>query len=173
MEAQFQTPATQMKALIVDPMNQVPMDLLAKRSRLVIIDGLDECFPPESQNHILNILSSSLQDLKTLLYFLIASRPHNNIRDALCSDPFRSIIHTLPLEHCYMTTNPLKTFIVTLLQTLRKSESKINSFLHPGQKRAILKFSLRNHLASSYMPRQSSVTLHGVTTDMRKDSTLF
>ena len=99
-----QTPATQMKALIVDPINQVPMDRLAKHPRLVIINGLDECSPPESQNDILDILLASLQRLKTPLYLLIASRPHTNIRYAFSSTAFRSIIHTIPLEHDYQST---------------------------------------------------------------------
>jgi hypothetical protein len=114
-----QTPATQMKALIVDPMNQVPMDLLAKRSRLVIIDGLDECFPPESQDDILDILSTSLQDLKTPLYFLIASRPHTNIRYAFSSNAFRSIIHTLPLEHDYQSTKDIRHYLTSSFEEIR------------------------------------------------------
>ena len=114
-----QTPATQMKALIVDPMNKVPMDLLAKRSRLVIIDGLDECFPPESQDDILDILSTSLQHLNTPLYFLIASRPHTNIRYALSSDAFRSIIHTLPLEHDYQSTQDIRHYLTSSFEKIR------------------------------------------------------
>jgi hypothetical protein len=108
-----------MKALIVDPMNQVPMDLLAERSRLVIIDGLDECFPPESQNHILDILLTSLQDLNIPLYFLIASRPHTNIRYAFSSDAFRSIIHTLPLEHDYQSTEDIRQYLTSSFEEIR------------------------------------------------------
>jgi len=114
-----QTPATQMKALIIDPMNKVPMDLLANYPRLVIIDGLDECFPPESQNDILNVLSTSLQHLKTPLYFLIASRPHTNIRYAFNSNAFRSIIHTLPLEHDYQSTEDIRHFLTSSFEEIR------------------------------------------------------
>jgi hypothetical protein len=114
-----QTPATQMKALIVDPMNQVPMDRLAKHSRLVIIDGLDECFPPESQNDILNFLSTSLQHLNTPLYFLIASRPHTNIRYAFSSNAFRSIIHTLPLEHDYQSNEDIRHYLTSSFEEIR------------------------------------------------------
>ena len=114
-----QTPATQMKALIVNPMNQVPMDLLANRSRLVIIDGLDECFPPESQDDILDILSTSLRDLKTPLYFLIASRPHTNIRYAFSSNSFRYIIHTLPLEHDYQSIKDIRHYLTSSFKEIR------------------------------------------------------
>jgi len=113
------TPATQMKALIIDPMNKVAMDRLANYPRLVIIDGLDECFPPESQNDILNILSTSLRDSKTPLYFLIASRPHTNIRYAFSSNEFRSIIHTLPLEHDYQSTEDIRHYFTSSFEKIR------------------------------------------------------
>ena len=122
-----QTPATQMKALIVDPMNQVPMDLLAERSRLVIIDGLDECFPPESQDDILDILSTSLRDLKTPLYFLIASRPHTNIRYAFSSDAFRSIMRTLPLEHDYQSTQDIRHYLTSSFGEIRRKHAYLPS----------------------------------------------
>ena len=114
-----QTPATQMKALIVDPMNQVPVDQLVERSRLVIIDGLDECFPSESQDDILDILSTSLQDLKTPLYFLIASRPHTNIRYAFTSNAFHSIMHTLPLEHNDQSTEDIRRYLTSSFEKIR------------------------------------------------------
>jgi len=114
-----QTLATQMKALIIDPMNQVPMDRLAKHPRLVIIDGLDECSPPESQNDILDIFLASLQHLKTPLYFLIASRPHTNIRYAFSSDALRSIIHTLPLEHDYQSTEDIRHYLTSSFEEIR------------------------------------------------------
>ena len=114
-----QTPATQMKALIVDPMNQVPMEVLTNRSRLVILDGLDECLPPKSQDDILNILSTSLQHLETPLYFLITSRPHSNIRHAFSSNAFRSTMHTLPLEHDYQSTNDIRRYLTSNFEEIR------------------------------------------------------
>ena len=114
-----QTLATQIKALVIDPMNKVPMELLANYPRLVIIDGLDECFPPESQDDILNILSTSLQHLKTPLYFLIASRPHTNIRYTFNSDAFRSIIDTLPLEHDYQSTEDIRHYLTSSFEEIR------------------------------------------------------
>ena len=107
------TPAVQMQSLIVDPLNQVPTELLANRPHLVIIDGLDECLPPESQDDILEFLSASLQQLNAPLYFLIASRSHTNIRRAFTSDPFRSITHTLPLEHDYKSTEDIRHFLTS------------------------------------------------------------
>ena len=107
------TPAVQMQSLIVDPLNQIPTELLANRPHLVIIDGLDECLPPESQDDVLKFLSTSLQRLSARLYFLIVSRPHTNIRRALTSDPFRSITYTLPLEDDYQSTEDIHHFLTS------------------------------------------------------------
>jgi hypothetical protein len=123
----YQTPATQMKCLIVDPMNQVPRDLLEKHPRLVIIDGLDECFPPESQDNILNILSTSLQDLITPLYFLVASRPHINIHEVFTSNPFRSMTHTLPLEDDYQSTQDICHFLTSSFAKIRAKHAYLPS----------------------------------------------
>ena len=113
------TPASQMQSLIVDPLNQVPTELLSKRPYLVIIDGLDECFPPESQVDILRFISKSLQQLKAPLYFLIASRPHSNIREAFTSNPFRSITRTLPLENDYQSTEDICHFLTSTFGKIR------------------------------------------------------
>ena len=75
------TQAAQTKNLIVDPLNAVPKEILGDRPRLIIIDGLDECFPPESQQEILKLIADSVHQLFIPLYFLIASRPHPDIRD--------------------------------------------------------------------------------------------
>ena len=113
----FRTPATQMKSLVVDPLNSISKDILIKRPPLVIIEGLDEC------------LSTSLQQLNTPLYFLIASRPHTNIRAAFASNPFRAITNTL---HLRTTTNPPKTFVISLHLASRRSTKNAHIFPHPG-----------------------------------------
>ena len=69
------TQGAQTKNLIVDPLNAVPKEILEDRPRLIIIDGLDECFPPESQQEILKLIADSVHQLFIPLYFLIASRP--------------------------------------------------------------------------------------------------
>jgi hypothetical protein len=121
------TPSTQMKYLIVDPLNRVPKELLAKRPRLVIIDGLDECLPHKSQDDILKFLSTALQQLKTPLYFLIASRPHTNIRDAFASDLFRSTAHTLPLEDDYQSTEDIRHFLTSSFTEIRRKHAYLPS----------------------------------------------
>jgi hypothetical protein len=112
-------PATQMKCLIVDPLNAVPKETLIQRPRLIIVDGLDECLPPESQDDILKFISISLRQLNTPIYFLIASRPHSNIRDAFVSNLFRAIIHTLPLEYDSQSIEDIRHFIASRFKEIR------------------------------------------------------
>jgi hypothetical protein len=115
----FRTPATQMKFLVVDPLNSVSKEILIQRPRLVIIDGLDECLPSESQDDILEFLSTSLQRLNTPLYFLIASRPHTNIWGCFGSNRFRSITNTLPLEADYKSTQDIRHFLTSSFEEIR------------------------------------------------------
>jgi hypothetical protein len=116
-----------MKALIVDPLNQVPKELLAKRPRLVIIDGLDACLPHESQDDILKFLSTSLQQLNTPLYFLVSSRPHPNIREIFTSRLFRSITHTLPLDEDYQSTEDIRHFLTSSFVEIQRQHAYLST----------------------------------------------
>jgi len=109
----FRIPATQMKSLVVDPLNSVSKEIPIQRPRLVVIDWLDECFPLEFQDDILEFLSTSLQCLHTPLYFLISSCPHTNIRGGFSSNLFRSIINTIPLENDYKSTEDIRHFLTS------------------------------------------------------------
>jgi hypothetical protein len=108
----FRIPATQMKSLVVDPLNSVSKEILIQRPRLVVIDRLDECFPLESQDDIQEFLSTSLQCLHTPLYFLIYNS-HTNIQGGFSSNLFRSIISTIPLENDYKSTEDIRHFLTS------------------------------------------------------------
>ncbi|KIM34852.1 hypothetical protein M413DRAFT_391183 [Hebeloma cylindrosporum] len=117
------TPATQMKCLVVDPLNQVAKEILEQRPRFVIIDGLDECLPPRSQDDILNFLSTSLKRLNTPLYFLIASRPHQNIGNIFMSDSFNGTIQTLPLAYDYdQSQKDIRHFLISSFTKIRMEQ---------------------------------------------------
>jgi hypothetical protein len=51
------TLATQMKALIIDPLNMLSKEILNQRPRFIIIDGLDECIDRPSLRSISSISS--------------------------------------------------------------------------------------------------------------------
>ncbi|KIM44028.1 hypothetical protein M413DRAFT_68277, partial [Hebeloma cylindrosporum] len=110
------TQATQMKVLLVDPLNRIPKETLRQHPCLVIIDGLD-CLPTESQNDVLKLLSTFLPQLNTPLYFFVASRPCSNIRNAL--DLFRPLIDTLPLEDDYQSIEDIRHFFTSSFEEMR------------------------------------------------------
>lgn len=161
------TPATQMKSLIVNPLNAVPKETLKQRPHLVIIDGLDECLPPESQDYILKIISTSIQQLNTPLYFLVASRPHTNIWDAVMSNPFRSITHTLPLEYNYQSNEDIRHFLTSKFQEICDKHKYLPS---PWPTVDDIEVLLEK---SSGQLRRPFVTFHRVTTDTRRGLKLF
>jgi hypothetical protein len=111
-------PATQMKALIIDPLNMTSKEVLKQRPRLIIIDGLDECLDRSSQENILKLLSESVRQLTTPMLFLIASRPELEIRDMFNSNLLRSMTHTLPLEHDYQSDQDIRHFLSSKFQEL-------------------------------------------------------
>ena len=111
-------PATQMKALIVDPLNMISKEVLNQRPCFIIIDGLDECVDRTSQEDILKFLARSIQQLTAPFYFLIASRPELEIRDTFSSDILRTITHTLPLEHDCQSDEDIRHFFTSKFQEL-------------------------------------------------------
>jgi len=112
------TPASQMKNLVVDSLNKVPPAILAKRSPLIIIDGLDECGNPDSQREILKFLASATSKLNAPLLFLIASRPEPDIRLTFNADILKSITHCIPLPDSSETDRDLRLFLRTKFQEI-------------------------------------------------------
>jgi len=78
---------TQMKALIVEPMQRIATLAHIDTGRkayptLIVIDGLDECADLDDQDEIVRIIGNLAQQRGLPLRFLIASRPEPNIREA-------------------------------------------------------------------------------------------
>ena len=126
-------PATQMKTLIVDPLNMISQEILHRRPRFIIIDGLDECVDRKSQEDILKFLAQSARQLTTPFHFLIASRPELEIRDTFSSDILRSITHTLPLEHDYQSDEDIRHFLTSKFQELRSKRPHLPQFWPPKE----------------------------------------
>ncbi|KAJ8077673.1 hypothetical protein PM082_002106 [Marasmius tenuissimus] len=75
------------------------LSLTSKESRLVIIDGLDECADDETQLRILSIILSSYeQSPRSPLQFLICSRPESWIRKAFEARSLHQITKPIVLD---------------------------------------------------------------------------
>ncbi|KAF8162591.1 hypothetical protein B0H34DRAFT_285825 [Crassisporium funariophilum] len=92
----------QMQALIVGPLclaaGEMDTEALLSRPRFIIIDGLDECGDAKIQRYILNVLCSSVKRLPIPIFFLIASRPEQQIRDMFESKLMTSMTSRLSLN---------------------------------------------------------------------------
>ena len=116
----------QIHALIVKPLNAVANDktlapILLSRPRLIILDGLDECRTTSAQTQILNALSTAVNDLHIPLYFLIASRPEHNIRQAfndLHSLGPRSF--SIALDDTYQPDDDIRVFLQSTFDEIKR-----------------------------------------------------
>ena len=97
----LQSSSSQIRHLIVDPLKQ----MLAKPHspsfpRLIVIDGLDECSPQESQTNILMAIHTAFKQDFFPFRVLICSRAEPNIRDVFESELVYST-HQISLDDKY------------------------------------------------------------------------
>ncbi|KIM37001.1 hypothetical protein M413DRAFT_31172 [Hebeloma cylindrosporum] len=133
--------SSQMRMLVIDPLNMVSPAILAHRPRFIIIDGLDECGNSDSQREILKFLASANDRLNAQLLFLIASRPEPIIRLTLNSDIFNSTMFTIALDDSYQTDLDLHQYLQTHFQEIKA--------MHP----------MRQHIPTSWPSHEDINTL--------------
>ena len=116
----------QIQALIVKPLNAVANDetlasILLSRPRLIILDGLDECRTTSAQTHILNALSTSVKRLRIPLFFLIASRPEQDIRQAFNDQNcLGSLSISIALDDTYQPDDDIRVFLVSKFDEIKR-----------------------------------------------------
>jgi len=138
LEAVEQDPAlfscsiqAQIQALIIKPLNAAANDetlapILLSRPRLIILDGLDECRTTLVQTHILNALSTAVKYLRIPLWFLIASRPERDIRQAFNDqNGLGSLSFSIALDDTYQPDDDIRVFLQSTFDEIkRKHPSK-------------------------------------------------
>jgi hypothetical protein len=72
---------SQIKHLIIDPLNQMPAGSHYPHPKLLLIDGLDECIPTGSQKNILAAIHTAFQQGHFPFRVLICSRAEPDIRE--------------------------------------------------------------------------------------------
>lgn len=123
---------SQAKALIVRPLNELARNpesraALQARPRFIVVDGLDECRNAESQAYVLEVLSSVVKELAVPLFFLIASRPEQHIRDAFSEDPLFTLTIPLNLDDSFRPDADIKRFLDSKFTDIRrKHPSKLH-----------------------------------------------
>ena len=116
----------QIQALIIKPLNAIASDetlvpTLLSRPRLVILDGLDECHTNSAQTHILNVLSTAAKRLRIPLFFLIASRPEQNIRQAFNDQNGLGLFSfSIALDDTYQPDDDIRVFLQSTFNKIKQ-----------------------------------------------------
>ena len=116
------------QALIIKPLNAATIDktlsptLLQARPRLIILDGLDECSNTSSQTHILNALSTAIKDLYMPLWFFIASRPEQHIREVFNdhSHGIGMLSFKIALDDTYQPDRDIEVFLQSTFDEIKR-----------------------------------------------------
>ena len=83
-------------------------DLCPKKS-LIIIDGVDECAPEETQKLVLELVGSALA--KIPLRFLICSRAEAHIQETFGRGNLRDVTHSLTLDHHFAPQDDIRRYL--------------------------------------------------------------
>ena len=116
----------QIQALIIKPLNAIASDetlvpTLLSRPWLVILDGLDECRTNSAQPHILNALSTAANRLRIPLFFLIASRPEQNIRQAFNDQNGLGLFSfSIALDDTYQPDDDIRVFLQSTFNKIKQ-----------------------------------------------------
>jgi hypothetical protein len=107
----------QAQSLITKPLNDLLLTSSSENSskssrpRLIIVDGLDECGQPKNQRYILDVLSTVTKELTYPLFFFVASRPEQVIRDSFSKKSMCSITTRLALDDTYKPYRDIERFL--------------------------------------------------------------
>ncbi|KAF8149093.1 hypothetical protein B0H34DRAFT_827780, partial [Crassisporium funariophilum] len=122
----------QLESLLFGPLTRAACDpstkaLLRSRPRLVILDGLDECGRPKTQRHLLTLLSGGALKLPVPLFFLIASRPEPQIRNAFMARPLVSTTSLLALDNRYFPNKDIETYLRSKFEEMRQTRPRLST----------------------------------------------
>ncbi|KIM40824.1 hypothetical protein M413DRAFT_154407 [Hebeloma cylindrosporum] len=124
----------QFKSLIVEPLQHlVEAGFFNEPSsrRLVIIDGLDECFDPKVQRNILEVMAGAQHQYQLPLIFLFASRPEQHISLAFNTTLFSTATTTrIALDDSYLPANDIELFFIDKFHEI-KSTHRLRRYIPP------------------------------------------
>ena len=102
----------QMRDLLIKPLQQTVADASAStpHSRLLLIDGLDECRPHEAQEDILHVIYDAVTRNRLPLCIIISSRCEPQIRDAF-EGYLQGITRTIALDGSLNPDQDIETYL--------------------------------------------------------------
>ena len=99
----------QLQTLIVDVFQC--LSHLPRRSYLVIIDGLDECYDKAIQQSILQLLRETIIVHTLPLRFIIGSRPESHIRDSFDQESLYTMTHRVVLDETFNPGRDIQVYL--------------------------------------------------------------
>jgi len=119
--------AVQVESLIIGPLQRLVDAGFFNDStsrRLIIIDGLDECFDPKVQQHIVEVLANSQQQRQLPLIFLITSRPEQDISFAFSNGFLRGVTTRIALDDSYLPDDDIELFLTDKFQEIKSTHPR-------------------------------------------------
>jgi hypothetical protein len=90
-------------------------------TKVIILDGLDECGAPEAQKYILKVISQSVRKFPIPLVFFISSRPEQVIRHSFNDHPLLPITVRLTLDDKYNPDHDIRLFFVASFASVKRT----------------------------------------------------
>jgi len=119
----------QMESLILEPLKKLfagpgtGSPVHTGPSKLIILDGLDECSTREAQQRILKAVAQLVQKSPIPFIVLIASRPEQAIRDSFSTNPLLSMTVRLALDNTYRPDDDIKLFLVESFESIKSTHT--------------------------------------------------
>jgi len=90
------------------------------RPKVIVLDGLDECGDPKSQQYILKVLLNSVSNHSIPFSFILASRPEQHIREAFDGKLLSSLTTRLVLDNKYHPDDDIRVFLQSEFQDIKE-----------------------------------------------------
>ncbi|KAF9474870.1 hypothetical protein BDN70DRAFT_814963, partial [Pholiota conissans] len=124
----------QLQNLIIDPLKVALQCALPDETPeriIIIIDGLDECSPAESQVELLGLLRTAVEEFQSIPFLcLVSSRPEYEIRSTLSNlTSLGALTTTLALGDNYQTNEDIKLYLASKFNKIRDEHCRLGSKL--------------------------------------------
>jgi hypothetical protein len=123
---------TQFEQLIASPFRLTADNNPARTSRIVIIDGVDECTDEMIQHRFLSLIGTGVNGGGLPLCFLICSRPEPHIREAFDQSISVSVTSRIVLDDAWDWYDDIKQYFVDEFSRI-STENKIASDMWPPE----------------------------------------
>jgi len=121
--------STQLRSLIFNPLRLACQQASALEQaswpRLIVLDGIDECFGEDAQINILDAVTELAKSRSFPLAIFLSCRPELHIRSAFRMGPLNELSQQISLSNQYESEHDIRLFLVNKFKDIRKAHSRI------------------------------------------------